>query len=241
MTLKRSIDVEKLLHWAYRDELPKREGGATALFEFGALGGVAVDRSHDEASLPAALGNPSPDAFVVERAVKGLDDMVDLAWPRDRGLLAPEFGAVLGDRDVGLSLLHVPTSVYVAHHGRMGNRPEWEVKRWRLQRQIAGNGKIRVAGLGSGRRWKDGAYCPLSVDPDPRSIVHDRAIYVAWHAALMRLAASLGDSLALWIVEPPAASPVPWIIPDPQVRILPDLSKSAASRPIGRSGASRAA
>lgn len=241
--VKRAIDIEKLLHWAYRDELPKRGAAAeSVLYDFGALG-AAVDSWSDDPSrpsLPAIFGSPHRDALLIEGAVNALAP-IEVQWPEARELLAPEFGALLGDDDVTLARLHVPADVYVTYHARMGTRPDWAVERWRLARQIAGNGKVRVDGTGANKRWRDGAKCPVTILPDPREVVGDRAIYVAWHWALGRLAVALGDSLELWKARVPEASPAPWTIPDPQRRILPDLRESAGLQPALAGGAHRVA
>src|SRR5258706_11880489 len=95
---KRFLDIETALRWAYRDELPKRDHTAvpkhalnervwspyTRPADFpevspsfreatggGPSGGYADGWSRDP-GFPAALGEPHPDAFAIEAAVKGL-------------------------------------------------------------------------------------------------------------------------------------------------------------------------
>ena len=69
------IDVERLLHWAYRDELVK--GGDIVSSSFGIvirLGqlGTVVDNDQFEhvGKLPPIFGEPHPDAKLIEREVK---------------------------------------------------------------------------------------------------------------------------------------------------------------------------
>jgi hypothetical protein len=95
---KRFVDIEMVLRWAYRDELPKRERRATLpniggervwspyLFPAsygetspmfregvgsGPSGGFVDGRSRDP-GFPRALGRPHADALLVEAAVKDL-------------------------------------------------------------------------------------------------------------------------------------------------------------------------
>jgi hypothetical protein len=243
MTVKRSIDVEKLLHWAFRDELPKSTVGSdvSPMFANAALG-VQVDKSGGEPGFPAAMGTAHPDAFLIERVVNDLQS-IEVEWPASRDLIAPEFGAMLGEGDVSIWRLHVPVAVYVISHARMGNRPQWSVDAWRLRRQINSiNGKVRVEGLGPKSRVQEGSFCPLTCEPDPREVVADRAIYGGWHHGLCQAAAALRDSpLERWIVTGPAISAAPWLYPDPQPVILQDLSVSATSRAVRRPGARRRA
>lgn len=234
------IDIEKLLHWAYRDELPKRSvDTAGAVWEMAVLG-VRVDKSGGEPGMPIAMGEPHRDAFIVEEAVASLPTM-EASWPECRDFVAPDFGALLGDDDITITRLQVPAAVYVETHARMGNRPDWEVEGWRLRRIIGRNGRVQVEGLASDGHVRTGAYCATIVEPDPREIVADRVIYGAWWQGLTDLAAALSDSLERWIPTPPAVSPAPWLYPDAQARILPDLSKGAGFRAISPRRATRAA
>jgi hypothetical protein len=82
----------RLLHWAYRDELPKRgtssaEGIWDHIEEFGQNGGI--DPGHGAAQRYPHFGLPHPDAYEVERAVSALPDGA-IDW-------ASESEAILGD------------------------------------------------------------------------------------------------------------------------------------------------
>ena len=243
---RRSMDVEAVLHWAYRDELPKSSelggsaGGAISpMFRMASLGGPVDNWSRDP-GFPMIMGDPHPDALVVARAVTALRS-VELAWPASRELLAPEFGALLADHDVTITSLLIDVPAYVTMHARMGTRPDWFAGEWRCRRQVGRNGKVRVEGLGEDGGAKAGAYCPLTIEPEPREVVADRAIYVAWHAGLEALAGVLGESLEYAEVTGPVASPAPWAVPDAQPVILPDLSAPATLRRVSRRRPRRAA
>lgn len=90
---KRQIEVEKLLQWAYRDELSKRttssaEGIWDQIEEYG-RGGINADPGHGAAQRYSHFGLPHPDAEVVERAVSALQDS-QINW-------ASESEAIMGD------------------------------------------------------------------------------------------------------------------------------------------------
>ena len=75
---KTSVDIEKLLQWAYLDELPKREissaeGIWNRLEQYGSLGGVNPDPGGPgNAQRYAQFGLPHRDAEEIERAVGAL-------------------------------------------------------------------------------------------------------------------------------------------------------------------------
>jgi hypothetical protein len=85
MTPKTSLDIEKLLHWAYRDELPKRgmssaEGIWDRIAEFGQRGGI--DPGHGAAQRYPHFGLPHPDAERIEKTVAQLPDG-EIDWKAD--------------------------------------------------------------------------------------------------------------------------------------------------------------
>lgn len=91
-TTRRRVEVEKLVQWAYRDELPKRhtssaEGSWDRLAQFGSLGGM--DPGHGAAQRYPHFGLPHPDAEAIEKAVGALPDLV-IDWPESTE-------AILGD------------------------------------------------------------------------------------------------------------------------------------------------
>ena len=232
MVGKRHIDVEKLLHWTYRDELPKRgaEWGGRAAFSSGFSGQPRVDDWSRDPGFPVALGPPHPDACLVEEAVHRLAILEMEATAELVEFCLPACGLV-DPADIRLRALEVDPVPLVAAHARMGNRPEWRSEPPRPGRIIGANGHVVVHGLGSNRAYKIGAACPLEWWPDPAAIVADRVSYYVWHVALGELVAALSDSLERWIPLPPAASPCPWTVPDEKIRVLADLRSPAISVP----------
>lgn len=77
------------------------------------------------------------------------------------------------------------------------------------------------------RGMYDAHRAPLSPlnwsDPDMLSIGHARAEYLAWHGALVTLAARLADDLIEYESTPPAVRPMPWVTGQvPASRVLSD-------------------
>lgn len=98
----REIDVEKLLHWAFCDELPKKqisaaEGVWDSIQEYGQHGGI--DPGHGAAQRYAHFGLPDPDAEAVERAVAGLKENLFIDWPETLPIIAGEIAGLVSVND----------------------------------------------------------------------------------------------------------------------------------------------
>lgn len=99
---KTEIDIETLLHWAYRDELSKRqtssaEGIWDRILEDGQRGGV--DKGHGAAQRYSHFGLPDPDAELIERAVGSLEDLV-IDWPESFDTIAAELSGLISVNDM---------------------------------------------------------------------------------------------------------------------------------------------
>lgn len=149
--LKRVYDVEWVLAWAFRDELPKRgspesgPSGKTSLYTpdgyaYGPKGygdsplarfldqGTSIDHTPryglaDGPGMPIGAGAPHPDAFRVLDAVEALDGAgLDLAdWSRGPGRAAPP-GL---DVDIMAAVAARDVVALVVGSGRSGRRPYW--------------------------------------------------------------------------------------------------------------------
>lgn len=230
---RETIDVEKVVEWAYRIQCVDRQLGgmgdaphevsiSNGLGEYVRLG-TRVDNS---GAATKALGLRLPgDASIVHDAVLALGD-VYLEW-RARDVVevwdaqrASEHGMVILRDKAGLSIAPayepvetsprpletVSTAVLVILNGRTGSRPEWHPD-WR-----------------PGSRASDG-------EPDRREVMHARAIYLAWRMALTRLADRLGRSLSDFDVTGPEAPDAPWKARRP--RIVDDIETKLA-RPTAK-------
>jgi len=221
--VKRQLDIEKLLHWAFRDELPKKgiewasSSGISPMFRLADLG-TRVDDWSREPGFPVAVGAPHPDSLLVEGAVERLAD-VDVDWPATRrGGMIGSLAGLLADNEPTLASLTIGRVGLVAMHARMGTRPRWDMNP--LPEPVVGrNGKAVVQYLGDDGRLVDGrrngnpgagARCPLMWFPAPRAVAFARIEYSVWHASLLELAAALEDQLEFNRALPPAASSAPW-------------------------------
>jgi hypothetical protein len=88
--LKKKVEIEKLLQWAYLDELPKRqissaEGVWDAVREYGQRGGIDV--GHGAAQRYPHFGLPHRDAEEIERQVAQLGSLT-VDWDSDFDLIA---------------------------------------------------------------------------------------------------------------------------------------------------------
>jgi hypothetical protein len=168
---RRFVDIEHALRWAYRDELPKRHGGAVprhALNERvwspytypagypevspsfreatggGPSGGYADGWSRDP-GFPEALGEPHPDAFVIEAAVKGLEAWAGHGFGPDdaAGLMYGMDHMAVDHVQAGLEAVAAMAGI-VAVHARAGTRPRWSRHLPEPFPDTGQNGKPRV-------------------------------------------------------------------------------------------------
>jgi hypothetical protein len=250
---RRALDVEKLLQWAFREELPKQsiEGtwgySVSPMFRLAALG-VAIDNS-GEACLPAALGAPHPDAIAIGDKVEQLGpDAID--WPSSRGNIIDDFLGLVSDNDVSLTALVIHLPGLVGMHARMGTRPRVSPSP-QAEPIVGDNGKPvvkfiddkgrLVEGRTKGRHYGSASRCPLRWFPTPRQVAFERLEYIAWHDALTRLADTINQSgLADHVALPPAAPARPWealtidgprILPGLDLRLALDQHRNVQKRP----------
>src|SRR5271166_563920 len=222
--MRTPINIEKLLHWTYRDELPKREIGGLTGWETLIYLGTKIDHSRQDwqPGFPVIMGPPHPDALLVDHAVRSLGDTVvewEHACERIMGPLLPYAPA----ENKVLRRMEFNGSALVTMHARLGNRPHWQMGELKLLRVLGKNGKPVVNGMTAGRRYAEGSHCPLRLEPKGEDIAQARCEYVAWHGSLVRLCGMLNDTwrLSEWKAELPTASPLPWIHDDePKRRII---------------------
>lgn len=237
--MKKPVGIEELLHWAYRDELPKGYEGTgegvrpaiSPMFRYADLG-KRVDEWVTEPGFPAAMGQPHPDALLIDAAVVRLPE-VGLDWAQSRHRLMPDLLAWADADDSIMSLLSFQPAALVELHSKMGTRPRWDLGPTRVERVInPDNGKPVVqyldetgdvvCGRTAGRHYGPLARCPLKLDPPAREIARARAEYSVWHQAIDRVR----ETLRAWTLHehevlPTRAAPEPWILnTEPKRRIL---------------------
>lgn len=220
----RQVEIETLLQWAFRDELPKQrvEGAwgyeVSPMFNLVALG-TCVDSFSREPGFPAALGTCHPDAETIARAVERLGD-VAVDWPGSRPHILGHLAALVAETDVLLSALVVARPGLVGMHAKMGTRPRL-LDRPRPEPIVGNNGKPvvqylddkgrLVEGRTRARHYGKAARCPLQYWPIPREVAFARIEYLIWREALCELACALNDGrLEDHVALPPAAPARPW-------------------------------
>jgi hypothetical protein len=176
-----------------------------------------------------------------------------------RRLEAPaEIGADIGlpvDLDAAWSRARAMVANLVLVHGRLGNRPVYD-EGFCVAPLLAKNGQpavlklaafaeagafgeiedIREVGAARLRRdfYEAGAYCRLEYEPEPQSVVQDRAEYCAWRIGLDLLAEAVGY-LDRFAVLPAHAPWAPWVSPSSRPsEIAPRLRRPPM--PIGGCG-----
>lgn len=133
---KRVLDIEDVLRWAYRDELPKaiRSGpglradlarlaypSASPMFAMVAVG-VPVDTFAREPGFPVAVGGPHPDALIVRNAVETLIRMDDHTFEGEPGLAPDMSGFGIDERAVLATAAGVMGHLIVKC-AKLGSRP----------------------------------------------------------------------------------------------------------------------
>lgn len=223
---KTPIDIEKLLQWAYCDQLPKQalsvESAPWAgVDDYGARGGIAIQ----ESVVPqryANIGTPHPDALALDYMVRCLEP-VQICWPSAIDVLIPDVRACLPSDDPSIAIMRgfreYPAGL-LKLYAELKSRPPWDVGQITLQQIKGRNGKPVVCGVTAGRRYAIGAYSPLRLDPAVAEILGARFQYLVWRQALVKLAS---ESWTLRDFSPimPRAAQAPWFTgPERSPRIL---------------------
>jgi len=223
---KQEIDIEKLLRWAYRDELPKgyRDGRSgviaaiSPMFRFANLGGP-VDNWSREPGFPVAMGvEPHEDAKEVHAAAISLDDAT-IRWPGAAVLLG-DLAQFVTDEELSIvRSMRAHAAGLVTLHARMGNRPIWQVD-YTIAR-VVGRDRKSPLRKGRGRRHAKNTQGVLRIDPMASEILSARFDYFVWHSALCELARDL--DLKDHAPVPPAAPQAPWFN-DTEPRVFSDVT-----------------
>lgn len=195
--MKKLIDIEKLLQWAMRDELPKgrpvsSDIGASIATRlrrraFGIAASFSATRIRERDTLGIVPGSPHEDAERVADAVAALPDREKFSVRPDARLM---FGEWIGIAEhcipALMSSIFNPQALIVAH-SLVGTRPRWEFDqpsaRAVLVDHVGVNGKNYPRALVEGVD-DDGAIVALSqtnterkkgvynIDRAPRSPLH---------------------------------------------------------------------
>jgi hypothetical protein len=239
--MKKSIDIEKLLQWAMRDELPKGQAVSSAPWDlitrFGQLG-VTVQSGGYGDGFGFVPGAPHADALVVADAIAALDTSARFNDAEDVSMLFGEWAGIAGDATASIMMAVFDPRSIILSKAIQSTRPKWDFEcptpyRVFIPCADGADGRPRAMVHGTdadgdvvylhqrqGRAaMRDGLYdyamlprSPISWgDPSMISIGHSRAEYVAWYGALIALAKTLKGKLAEYEPTAPAVMPTPWI------------------------------
>ena len=206
---KKAVDIEKLLQWAYLDELSKRQtSSAENVWRH-----MGEARSGTSSKIPQRydFGAPHPDALAIEKMVLDLNPLQPEDWPQLGPVLMGDLWALFEARDV-IIVRSLNTTYLVEHHAILASRPGFNPTKPRPHRVLASHGPrgtAKVEGKSWGQnRYSPGAHCPLRWSPSPITIAQQRLDYAAWHLGLVTLAQTLElqEHQALL----PAAPARPW-------------------------------
>lgn len=232
---KKSLDIEKLLQWAYCDELIKRasssaEGIWDHMEEWAQRGGIDV--GHGAAQRYPHFGLPHPDAEKIEIAVGKLQPMI-IDWQASAAAVMGDLLALFKARDI-LLVRPLHTAALVTSNAVQKRRPDWQEERPRPHRVPAERGKPmpKLVGECKGKdRYTTGSYCPLQWDPTAMDVAAVRAAYVCWHHGLTLLAETL--ELVDYVALPPAAPALPWLDQsEPAMRVWRVGERDRSERPL---------
>jgi hypothetical protein len=239
--IRRKLDIELLLSWAYRDELPKQELAASAwdsIDHYCQNGGQSIDedpwQAHLRSQRYAFIGKPHNDALYLDWFVNTLADQT-IGWPSAKRSLLHHLEPYLTPAtESAIRKIRVQPAGLVRAHARMGTRPMWDLY-YRFDPVLLKNKKPlvqyvdrhgRITDCHSGQRdYLRGGRCPLMLAISSRSgecgrlgdplltIVGARFEYLAWHTALRELVERVKASGGLADHEPiaPRAEQLPWI------------------------------
>ena len=152
--MKKKIGIEKLLQWAFNEELCKGQPiGAdawAAIERFGLLG-CRVDTGHHGTSGHGFIdGTPHPDAQAVARVIAELPKQMTLPPDFEVRALFGSFGAALPEPPEGATLLctaRFNAVALVIKHATFKNRPVWDLGEPELGATIGSNGHPLVYGV----------------------------------------------------------------------------------------------
>lgn len=236
--MKRAITIEKLLTWAYREELAKRDFietlGIGNSLKMGSMLGTHVSSGPPQYYAELVGAGIHDDALTVEQAVKDLAG-IKLVVPLPSILLS-DFPDMKTDAAVAMSGYRLQLDGLVARMAQLSEAPDWRVepqdvpKRRVVTHPSSGaplwfiKRKVRLrAGTErwfedreddgydhTGKRALPGAYRKYWWDPDPRGIVDRRFDWLAWRLALDAIGESISTHLKAFLLDDAKKVSLPW-------------------------------
>lgn len=161
---KRVLDIEQVLEWLFRDQLPRRrdEGddhrpgfpSVSPMFRHADLGG-RIDSWAREPGHPLAMGEIHPDALIVEQAVLALEKFIDHDYVAAAELAGDDLGIATGldesvDQAAAMARAGRAIVTLVVVNAKLNRRPIFSLPT--AGPKNLGNGKPQVVREET-RRW----------------------------------------------------------------------------------------
>lgn len=217
---QRAVDVELLLRWAYRDELPKRQiSSAEGIWRDMALGRVGrVDGGESTAQRYASFGLPHPDADRIESAVADLPMMV-IDWEESLSALMGDLAGLLSVNDLRREQEERGRITQSSWPAKTYSKTERRAQAVNKPRDVIFVGSIDIGALvashakqGTRPRWYGGPVAchptPSRNDPGRTMIIGEcrgKNLYstgsccpLTWRPSLLTIATARADYRAWW-------------------------------------------
>lgn len=199
--------------------------------------GMPVDNWSREPGFPVAVGTePHPDAVKIAAAIAALSRFYTEPVDEQELDLGSDFLADPQDERDAMRKAFRSIDALVVRAARLRHRPFWRsrptisrvnqpngrplVLRWEDQIRQLYNGDVTIEALEQvlvpvaptrKDHYPDGSYCPLRFEQNTRTILEERAEYLAWWVALNAMAEDLFGELETIAVLPPSAAQKPWL------------------------------
>lgn len=243
--MTKTVDIEKLLQWTFREELPKGHpvsmSAWDAVFSYSRLGArVDVSSGGGSDGLGFVPGTPHADAEIVAQAVRELPAASQFTADECEALIG-HYAALdpLAVRAIGRASFNAVA--LVIRCAVLGSRMEWDLGLPQAQVLRHSNNNAKVFGVGDEgqvivlRPSANGSYrfadSPRAhvfyAEPTIGQLLETRAEYTVWHRALVALVAALKGKMKEHDAAMPAATATPW---DGGQAAPPVVHQSAAER-----------
>lgn len=221
----KKMDIEKLLQWAFREELlrgrPVSASPWDTITNFGILGtrvDVSAYGSHD--GLGFVSGTPHEDALAVLAAARDLPSATRLSEGECCALLG-SYAACDPLAVKTMSAVSFNMQALMNRCAILCVRMEWDVGTPQLGKVTrSANGKPMIFGIGDDGQLAeitDGCSTDRAArshlqwsEPSIGEMLEARAEYAVWHRALMQLFGALAGNLSEHEATAPQAVPEPW-------------------------------
>lgn len=218
--VRREVEVEALLRWCFRDELPKRQlSSAEGIWCGIAIGrGGLIGNGDSSAQCYASFGLPHPDADLIESAVSDLPLMV-IDWEESLPEIMGDLAGLLTVSDLRREQEERGRITQSSWPAKTYSKTERRAQATNRPRDVIFVGSIDIGALvtsharqGTRPRWySEPVACyptPSRNDPGRTAIVGEcrgRNIYstgsccpLTWRPSLLTIATARADYLAWW-------------------------------------------